>query len=202
MIDENRCNHKSESGMSFVDLECITQKIREDMRGKTEAEIIDVVSREFLIDDSIYILNEKSVVDYNGYRALKVLPYGVTPLNFGVTPLNYDGYILEPIKKEQVLKAFKYISLLKKKKKRCDVNSYSLKHQAEQYLRADEYKDKVGDAYISNGALIVAMLIRGFRYKTIFLGNSIYLKHISINVNFNVSKILAKSSIKSSVKTA
>jgi len=125
----------------------------------------------------IYRLSDSEVIDMYGYRTIDSKT-GKPTNGFNKCPLaNIDT--------EQIDNALTYVSFLKPKKV-CDVNSYTLKHKAENYLEVTKYKDeRYGSGYgVTNGALIVAMLQSGFKYKVIGDMDS---KYISINLEFNVS---------------
>lgn len=124
----------------------------------------------------IYKIDKDTVIDNHGYRTLK-----------DNNPLNYEALPLLDISDIEIENALKYVRRLSKIQK-CSVCSYGLKHNAERYLRADEFKAKEWDAYISNGALIVAMIKQGFKYKIYSHLEYPQKKDISINIDFNVAK--------------
>lgn len=124
----------------------------------------------------IYKIDKDTVIDNHGYRTLK-----------DNKPLNYDALPLLEIDNKEIENALKYVRRLSKIQK-CSIGSYGLKHNAEKYLRANEFKDKQSEAYISNGALIVAMIKQGFKYKIYSHLEYPQKKDISINIDFNVAK--------------
>ena len=124
----------------------------------------------------IYKIDKDIVIDNYGYRTLK-----------DNKPLNYEALPLLEIEDIEIENALKYVRTLSKVQK-CSIGSYGLKHNAERYLRANEFKDKESDAYISNGAFIVAMIKQDFKYKIYSYLEYPQKKDIDINIDFNVSK--------------
>lgn len=128
----------------------------------------------------IYKLSKNIRIDAHGYRVLK-----------NGNPINYNCLPLEDIDLKEVENAMKYTCYLAQQKA-CTTCSYDLKHRAEKHLRLDEFKDKQSEAYISNGALIASMSIKGFKFKTHYLFSSSSRtkdkKNISVIVDFNVAK--------------
>jgi len=143
----------------------------------------------------IYVITKDIVVDESGVRVLSI----------NGKPINNDRAELRPIEEKHLKRARKYVALLEKSKNiNSNVGSYNLKHRAEEYLRfiAD---DKYKDTYVSNGALIVAMLEKDFKYHfynyiSWFEPKAIKFKDIknldrstSLNISFNVySKQIAE----------
>jgi len=113
----------------------------------------------------IYKISDSVVIDSYGYRVI----------NSDGSPLNYFQSRLEGIKSSDVERALLYVSTLKRKKA-TDIPSLNLLDYLNSYLYSNGYIKE--GANISNGALIVAMLQSGFKYKKIFLskGTSIYLE--------------------------
>jgi len=131
-------------------------------------------------------ISNNIIIDNNGLRVV----------NTKGSPINNDNSDITPIDEEYLKRAKKYISLLKKSQKiNHSINSYSLKHRAENYLNYIA-QTRHKDTYVSNGALISAMILSGFNYKC-FKHMSLFewkpIQHIyevdeftSINVCFNV----------------
>lgn len=108
-------------------------------------------------------LDEVAVIDKNGYRTL----------DDNGDPINCDARPLEDIPEDEIVKARLYLPMLRATDKinQQSESSHSgiLKHAAEDYLRREHeyYKVNGGEAYISNGAMIVAMITAGYRFKKV-----------------------------------
>jgi len=152
------------------------------MKTKEDLAVENAISYEKLI---IMKLSKTLAIDTNGLRVLDKDGH----------PINNNGGELNPIKREYLVRAQKFVKLLKKaKRNNRDITSYGLKHDAENYLNSIA-KEKYKDTYVSNGALICAMILAGFDYQCF---NNIALfqwkptnkdnvdYYTSINVTFNV----------------
>jgi len=130
-------------------------------------------------------ISKTLVIDNNGLRVL----------NKKGEPINNDCTELNPIDRKYLGRAQAFVKLLEKSKRNnSSFTSYSLKHSAEDYLNFNA-KDKYKDTYVSNGALICAMILAGFEYKcfnnvALFQWKQIKESNVnnftSINVTFNV----------------
>ena len=68
------------------------------------------------------------------------------------------------IEEKHLIRARKYVAILEKSKNiNSNIGSYNLKHRAEEYLRFIA-NDRHKDTYVSNGALIVAMIEKDFKF--------------------------------------
>jgi len=123
----------------------------------------------------IYQINKNTVIDANGYRTLK-----------NSIPTNNDSQSLCSINESEMDSAMIYVSMLKKHKNiNHTISSYGLKHRAEEYLRNALKREE--NNYISNGAMIVALIESGFDYKT----DKYYFAQMhteSLNLCFNISR--------------
>lgn len=124
----------------------------------------------------IYRITDHVVIDNHGYRVLK-----------DGLPINYSSEDLEDVNTLEIDKAIIYINTLQKAKDR-KISSYVLKHEAEKYLRQNDYYNKKDEAYISNGSMIVALIQSGYEYDLISKSGLPIKEDISINVLFNVLK--------------
>ena len=128
----------------------------------------------------VFVLDDKFFLDRNGLR--HYIDTAETVLNHECTISSFDDEKDDEIKKAEI-----FVKRLKKRKTiNKDITSYGLKHCAERFLRQGVYKDKIGDAYVSNGALIVTMIKNGYKY----IVDKAYYRAMgfhSLTVMFNVS---------------
>lgn len=113
------------------------------------------------------------MIDRHGYRTLK-----------DNQPTNYNNVIVSDIQKEEIDRALVYVTVFIKHRKTINnkYTSYNLKHSVERYYR--HHLKTQEPNYISNGAIIVAMLQSGFEYRT----DTEYFRNVgseSLNLYFN-----------------
>lgn len=125
----------------------------------------------------IYKKTDNVVIDSHGYRILE-----------DGKPINYNKVPLKHINSLEVEKALKFVECLQSVKDEYTINSYDLKHDVERFLRSGTYKDRQSEAYISNGALIVAMIKKGFNYQLVSLNRNSLKEYLSVVLYFNVSE--------------
>ena len=125
----------------------------------------------------VFVLDDKFFVDRNGLRYY----LSGNCLNSGNMPISpFAGE-----DDEEIANAEKFVLHLRKRTTiNKQITSYGLKHEAERYLRRTTLAERPSEAYISNGAFIVAMLANGFIYRKWEMKNGEY----SLSVMFNISR--------------
>jgi len=147
-------------------------------------------------EKKVFVIDDKSFIDKHGFRHYvdfkKLKTYNFYQRSLRLIKKNglNHGWEIRGFKNkddEEIQKARLLVELLQKRKTiNMRYSSYNLKHLAEKFLRSDLYCGREGEAYVSNGAFIIAMLEDGYIFKNDIEYFKVTGMH-SISVNFNIS---------------